>query len=197
MNLNNIFECLQDNLSLEAIIAFVGALAWLPILYDKLRVPVLKGKLISYHMKKGIYDQHEGLLYFLSVSMISLHNQFEIKKIKIKVKYSGDETEYSGKVFWSSDYLWDDSNGNKLKTIIPAGEFIEFISAFPKDSSQRFHVTFLVDKGMEEKFDSIKFEFYPYDGEKQIVQFNQKDLDFSLMLWDDTIWSHKTTRIGL
>ncbi|MDP1615628.1 MAG: hypothetical protein Q8L68_07500 [Methylococcales bacterium] len=202
MSLNNIFPFLQNNQgatgftweTLETFAAIFGALAWAaPWIYEALQKPTIKGKLISQHMNKGFFINKEGLLYFLSISIISLRKQFNIKEIKVKVKYAGDDKEYNGTVCWFRKSLWVDSDGKKVELVIPNNEFLGFMSTLPKDDSRKCYITFLVDKGTVEEFDYLKLEFIPYRGNTQTLKFNRKDIDPNLMLWDDNIWKRETS----
>ena len=188
------------NFTWETVVAIIGALAWLaPWVYEVLQKPTLKGKLISQHMNKGFYTDKEGLLYFLSVSIISLRKQFNIKEIKIKVKYPGDDKEYNGTMCWFRKSTWVDSEGKQIELRIPSDEFLGFMSTMPKDNSRKCYVTFLVDKGTMEEFDYVKLEFIPYRGNIQTIKFDKKDINPNLMLWDDNIWIRKVaplTSIG-
>lgn len=177
----------------ETIVAIIGALAWFaPWVYDVLQKPDLKGKLISFNSNKGTYENggkvQEGLLYFLSVSLISLHKQFNIKEIKIFIKYPNDDKEHNVKVIWARKSNWVDSVGKKYELVMPNNEFLSFISTLPKDESRKSYITFFVDKGTIEDFDYIKLELTPYRGNTKTINFNMKDIDPNLMLWDENVW---------
>ena len=192
--MNYMFQLLQSNqntttFTWETIVAIIGALAWLaPWVYDVLQKPKLKGKLISQNMNKGYFRDKEGLLYFLSVSIISLRKQFNIKEIKIKIKYPNDDKEYNGVVCWFRKSFWVDAEGKKYELVIPNNEFLSYISTLPKDDSRKSYITFFVDKGTMEEFDYVKLEFTPYRGNTQIINFNKKDINSNLMLWDENVW---------
>jgi hypothetical protein len=170
-------------------VAIIGALAWIPWVFEKIQRPTLKGRLFNQNMK----EDKEGLLYLLNLSVTSLRKQFVIKEIKIGVKYSGDKKEYNGIIHWLDESFWEDTNGNKARLKIPINEFLGFMNTIPKDDSCKGYITFFVDKGTVEEFEYINIEFIPYHGNVQTIRFNQKEIDSNLFFWDDTIWVYPSS----
>ncbi|SRR6266511_4364673 len=168
----------------ETVVAIIGALAWLPWVFEKLQKPKLEGRLLNQNMKKD----KEGLLYLLNLSITSLRKQFTIKEVRIGVKYPGDKKEYNGIIRWLNDSFWEDPNGIKARLKIPSNEFLGFMNKIPKDDSYKCHITFFVDKGTVEEFEYISIEFTPYSGSTQTIRFNRNEIDSKLFFWDDTIW---------
>lgn len=98
------------------VISILGACAWLPIIVDKFRKPVIECKILKSDCLEGAKYQYNipfenGLqkefnrnIYVILLRCISLYNDFVISCFKVKVKYESMSNEEDAYVHFSQNF---------------------------------------------------------------------------------------------
>lgn len=179
----------KNIISWETVIAVIGALAWIPWIFEKLSRSKIYGNVISYILNSGKFNNKEGLMYFFKLSISCINKNFNIKSINILVKYPNSDEWKKGSVFWARTSSWVINNGEPSKQLtLPNDNFLGFINVLEKDKSNFYYVTFLVEHNQIEEFEKIKFEFINHKGDKKSFEILSKEINGDKMLFDDSIW---------
>jgi hypothetical protein len=179
---------IKTEISWETIIAILGALAWIPWLFDKFTRSKVYGNIISYLYAYGDFNDKEGMLYFLKLNLTCINKNFNVKSVKIYLKYPQKEKWQEGTIFWARTSNWKIENENKqLK--IPDDNFLGFINVFEKDKSNFYYVTFIVKNKSSEDFEVIKFEFTNYNKRKVSFIIKRNEIEEEKILFDDKLWN--------
>lgn len=179
----------KNIISWETIIAVIGALAWIPWIFEKLSRSEIYGNVISYILNGGKFNNKEGLMYFFKLSISCINKNFNIKSINILVKYPNSDEWKNGSVFWARTSSWVINNGEPSKQLtLPNDNFLGFINVLEKDKSNFYYVTFLVEHNQLEEFEKIKFEFINHKDDKKSFEILSKEINGDKMLFDDSIW---------
>ena len=175
--------------SWETVIAVIGALAWIPWIFEKLSTSKIYGNVISYILNSGKFNDKEGLMYFFKLSISCINKNFNIKSINILVKYPNSDEWKKGSVFWARTSSWIINNGEPSKQLtLPNDNFLGFINVLEKDKSNFYYVTFLVEHNQLEEFEKIKFEFINHKDDKKSFEILSKEMNSDKILFDDSIW---------
>ncbi|WP_406845105.1 hypothetical protein [Flavobacterium soyae] len=178
------------NISWETVIAVIGALAWLPWIFDKCSSSRIYGNVISYVLNGGTFNNKEGLLYFFKLSISCINKNVNIKSIDIYVKYPNTSEWKRGSIFWARTSTWTINNDEPQKKLtLPNDNFLGFINVLEKDKSNFYYLTFLVENTELQEFEKIKFEFVNHKNSKKSVEISREEIDEDRMLFDDSIWS--------
>lgn len=180
----------NENISWETIIAVIGALAWIPWIFDKFTPSKLYGSIISNFTNQGRFGQKSGTLHFLKLSISCINKNFNVSDCIIEVKYINNDIRYTGDIFWARTSTWAmDPQGTVHKNlIIPNQEFLGFVNMFEKDKSGFYYLTFIVQKTSLEDFEEISIIFKNAKGKEEKLQFRNEDINPDKVLFDDSIW---------
>lgn len=177
------------NVPWETIVAILGALAWLPWIFEKLSSSKIYGNIISYVFNSGKFNNKEGLIYFFKLSISCINKNFNIKSVDIFVKYPEKNEWLKGSIFWARTSTWVIENGKPSKQLtLPNDNFLGFINVLEKEKSKFYYLTFIVEHNILEDFEKIKFEFINHKNEKKSFEISQSDINGDRMLFDDNIW---------
>jgi hypothetical protein len=189
MNIMNIF-ILAIKIEWETILAIIGALAWIPWIYDKATPSKIYGHLISNVMNQGNFNNKDGTLHFIKLSLTCMNKNFNVHKTTIRVKYINNDTWYNGKTFWARRSSWviDPTQNISKQLVIPNEDFLGFTNMFEKDKSKFYYLTFLVEKDILEEFEIIGIDFEDPNGTTRTVEFRSENIDTNNILFDDSIW---------
>lgn len=184
------FSELIKNISWETIIAIVGALAWIPWIFDKFTPSKIYGSIISNFINQGRFSNKSGTLHFLKLSISCINKNFNVSECAIEVKYINNPSKYIGNIFWARTSTWAmDPQGTIHKNLqIPHEEFLGFVNMFEKDKSSFYYLTFIVQKTTLEDFEEIILTFKNPKGEKKELKFKNIDINPDKVLFDDSIW---------
>lgn len=187
--LNTISE-INSNISWETVIAIVGALAWVPWIYEKLTPAKLYGSLISNLSNQGTFNTKFGTLHFLKLSISCINKNFNVVDCSIKIKYFNNEKKYDGSIFWARTSRWSmDPQGRVTKNlVIPNEEFLGFVNMLEKDKSVFYYLTFIVEKNTLEEFEEINIKLKNPQGKEKYIKFKSSELNPDKILFDDKIW---------
>ena len=126
----------KSTVSWETLIAILGALAWIPWLFDKFSSTKIFGNIISYVVNEGNFNGKKGLLYYFKLSISCLNKNFNIKTFEVYVKYPNNEKYFKGNVFWARTSRWTIENGKPGKDLkLPNENFLGFINVLEMDKS--------------------------------------------------------------
>ena len=179
----------KATISWETIVAILGALAWIPWLFDKFSSSKLYGNIISYVVNNGKFNNKEGLLYFFKLSISCLNKNFNIKSVDIYVKYPNNDKWLKGYIFWARTSNWVIENGKPSKQLLlPNEDFLGFVNVLEKDKSNFYYLTFLVENKTLEDFELIKFEFVNYENNKKIIEISRNNINNDRLLFDNSLW---------
>jgi hypothetical protein len=177
------------NISWETIIAIIGALAWIPWVFDKWTPSKLYGSLISNFTNQGVFNTKSGTMHFLKLSISCINKNFNVSECNIEIKYLNNDEIYSGNIFWARTSRWTmDTQGTVKSLIIPNSEFLGFVNMFEKDKSVFYYLTFIVEKTTLEEFEEINITFKNPKGKKIKLKFKSADINPDKVLFDDSIW---------
>jgi hypothetical protein len=178
------------NISWETIIAVIGALAWIPWVYDKFTPSKLYGSIISNFTNQGRFNTKSGTMHFLKLSISCINKNFNVSECSIEIKYLNNDEIYHGNIFWARTSRWSmDPQGTIHKNlIIPNEEFLGFVNMFEKDKSVFYYLTFIVEKATLEEFEVINITFKNPKGKKRSIEFKNSDINPDKVLFDDNIW---------
>lgn len=178
------------NISWETIIAVIGALAWIPWVYDKFTPSKLYGSIISNFTNQGRFNTKSGTMHFLKLSISCINKNFNVSECTIDIKYLNNSEIYQGNTFWARTSSWSmDPQGTIHKSLkIPNYEFLGFVNMFEKDKSVYYYLTFIVEKATLEEFEEINITFKNPKGKKEKLKFKSADIDPDKILFDDSIW---------
>jgi hypothetical protein len=178
------------NISWETIIAVIGALAWIPWVYDKCTPSKLYGSIISNFTNQGRFNIKYGTMHFLKLSISCINKNFNVSECTIDIKYHNNDKIYHGNIFWARTSRWSmNPQGTEHKNlIIPNEEFLGFVNMFEKDKSVFYYLTFIVEKATLEEFEVINITFKNPKGKKKNIEFKNSDINPDKVLFDDNIW---------
>jgi len=179
-----------NEFSWETMIAILGALAWLPWIFEKINRPKLYGRLISNFDNQGFLNQKTGTLHFLKLSISCVNNNFNVDNISIQIKYLNNNKWYDGNLFWARTSIWSmNSEGTiKKQLVIPHENYLGFVNMFEKDKSSFYHLTFIVEKEKFEEFEIIKISFINPKKITESIEFRKENINPDSVLFDDNIW---------
>lgn len=186
------------------IIALAGALAWVPLVINFLKKSLLKGRVVgltiseSYHFSSmnhftNTKEVLEGIGYFPNFTFISLHKDFNVQKVDVSVKYPGESELREGTLFIASK-IEISFKGNESMTKflnIPTEEHVSSLLVLERGKPTHFFITFVVNKQTFEHFEYINVKFTDFNGQEQVVKFDQFDFDVKKMRFDKKYWSKK------
>ncbi len=183
------FKDFFGSFSFQTLLAFIGALAWLPWLVERCQEPKIFGRVISYALNDGNFNHRNGILHFFKLSITTANQNIHIKELKISVKYPGDENWYKGKIFWGrySSWLLDDI-GTLKQLIIPPDQFIGFTNFLAKDKTNFYYLTFIVENRPFGMFEKVKFDFSNFKDGLVSFEIDGAKIDNDEILFDDSIW---------
>ena len=185
--INQILLC---GFSWETAIAILGALAWLPWIYDKTNTSKLYGRLISNFVNQGHFNQKSGTMHFLKMSISCMNKNFNVDDISIQIKYLNNEIWYNGNVFWARTSNWAMNAEGTVhkKLIIPHENYLGFVNMFEKDKSDFYYLTFIVEKVQLEEFEIIRITFRSPKQITESIEFRKENINPDNVLFDDSIW---------
>lgn len=182
----------QNNIA-QLILSLVGALAWTPIIINKFFTkPKLDGKIITEMNQEGAmtFNPEEGaqngIMYFLKLSLISLHKDFNLKDVSVKLKYPNDINLYDGRMYWAYSLEFH-FNGSLRYCKAPSNQALIFQKQLPKNSPINTYVTFLVAYDNTQSPEYYIFEFKDHTNKLLKLKMVPPIRDVNLL--DDTIWS--------
>ena len=176
--------------SWEIAIAILGALAWLPWIFDKMNSAKLYGTLISNFVNQGQFNQKQGTMHFLKLSISCINKNFNVADITIQIKYANNSTWYNGDIFWARSSTWAMNPEGTIhkQLIIPNENFLGFVNMFEKDKSGFYYLTFLVGKSNLENFEIIRISFQNPKQITESIEFRSENINPDRILFDDSIW---------
>lgn len=174
----------------ELILGLIGALAWIPWLFDKFTPAKLYGNVISQFANQGTFNNSPGVLHYLKLSLTCINKNYNIKEIRIQVKYTNDERWYNGEIFWARTSTWVMADNITRKQLtIPNTEFLGFTNILEVDKSRYYYLTFMTEKEQIQEFEIIRISFYDFKGKHEDIIFNATQINENNILWDDSIWN--------
>ena len=180
----------KSNISWETIAGIIGALAWIPWIFEKLSSSKIYGNVMSYILNSGKFNSKEGLMYFFKLSISCINKNFNVKSVDIFVKYPNTNEWKKGSIFWARTSSWVITNGQPSKQLtLPNDNFLGFINILEKDKSNFYYLTFLVEHTPLEEFEKIRFEFINHKGDKKTFKILHSEINGDRMLFDDSIWN--------
>lgn len=176
--------------SWETAIAILGALAWLPWIYEKMNPSKLYGRLISNFENQGRFNQKTGTMHFLKLSISCMYKNFNVDDISIQIKYLNNGEWYDGNVFWARTSIWSmNAEGTVRKhLVIPHENYLGFVNMFEKDKSGFYYLTFIVEKEQLEEFEIIRLTFRNPKQITESIEFRKENINPDSVLFDDSIW---------
>ena len=138
------------------LLSLFGALAWTaPWVYDALRRPQVKGKLVGYIHGllgvsisdfSGVDRQAMGMMYIPRVALCSLYKNYNVKEIEVYVKYPNDPKEYKGQILGTSKIECTNlfPGGRKEKGVwnFPPSEHALLINVLERDRPNLVYIPF-------------------------------------------------------
>lgn len=180
----------KSTISWETVVAVLGALAWLPWLFDKFSSSKIYGNIISYVVNNGRFNDKVGLLYYLKLSISCINKDFNIKSVEIYVKYPNNDKWFKGSIFWARTSNWVIEHGKLSKNLtLPNENFLGFVNILEKGKSNFYHLTFLVENKTLEDFELMKFEFVNYKEDNRILEISRNNINNDRLLFDDSLWN--------
>lgn len=188
--INNFISIIKEyEFSWETTIAIIGALAWIPWIYEKFTPSKLYGSIISNFTNQGTFGNRPGTLHFLKLSISCINKNYNVANCKIRIKYINNPTVYKGNIFWARSSRWIMDDQVTIRSLkIPNEEFLGFVNMLEKDKSAFYYLTFIVNKTTLEQFEKITLVFKNPKGEKKKIKFKHADLNPDQILFDDSIW---------
>ena len=179
-----------NNIPWDIIIAIIGALAWTPWIYDKLKPSRLYGTVISNFSNQGRFNDKNGTMHFLKLSISCINKNFNVNDITIQIKYKNDANWYDGKIFWARISKWAmNPQGTEHKElVIPNEDFLGFVNLFEKDKSKFYYLTFLAETKTMRDFEILRIIFHDPKGLSESIEFRSENINYDRILFDDNIW---------
>lgn len=176
-------------------ISILGALAWLPFLYDISKRSKILGKIINYfdgtestteYFEFGQKKMARGLQYIIKLSTAVINKSFYLKDAEVYVKYVNDKTIYKGVIFWPDDFVITDEKTNKQRHLrIKQEESVKFLHVLQKDETTDFYVIFIVENVARKNvtnFEYFEFRFINHKGRTLKLKIKREDIDFKNLL---------------
>jgi len=180
------------------IASIIGALAWLPTIIDKLQKSKIQGKIINYfqaynsHITYPVLEETrtlEGLQYIIKLSFVVTNRNFNLRDIKVNLKYHNDPKIYKGELFWPNNFVNTNSmTGRKQRLKISPNESISFLHSLKKDETINAYLIFIVNKKVPANFEEFEFVFINHKKEKLKMKFRREDIDFKNILREDDMF---------
>lgn len=179
-----------SGISWETIVAILGAFAWLPWIFDKMNPSKLYGKIISNFVNQGQFNNKNGTMHFLKLSISCMNKDFIIDEIDIAIKYKNNQKWYAGSIFWARTSTWvmDSAGVSKKELVIPNENYLGFVNMFEKNKSSFYYLTFIVEKDTLEEFETIEISFTDPKQTIEFLKFQAENINPDRVLFDDNIW---------
>jgi len=184
--------------------SIIGALAWLPFVWDIAQKPDIKGRLIGMSISGGSsfsYDdprnnsriEIKGIAYYPKLVLTALNRDFNVKTIEVYVKYPNDSQTYKGITFYSSEHVMPVKTKNgetKTKILkIPPSEHVALLTVLEHGRVTTVFIPFIVDKGTFSFFSEIEFKFYDYEDKTRSFIVKKEDMDIPNTLYEEQYWT--------
>jgi len=165
------------------LISIIGALAWLPQLFDLFKSQEILGKIISRY--DNFNDKQSFYLYKLS--LFSKNKPFHLKQITCTLEY--DDGQKFNDTARNMRYVI--FNGNEELQVL-GKEYINNFSILPNDTNIEGYLFFCYDfSNRTSKIIKTTFTFESYDDKVRTLSFEEKYIDGKQLFYDDSIWKKK------
>ena len=172
---------------LVAILSVIGALSWLPFVFEQLQKPEINIKIISQYSN---YEKTAGLpstTLLYKMAIVSNHKQFNLYDIKADVTVK-DYGSVHFKPFNSRLTVFTDFNNIQRKLNVDRSLYLNNYVVLKKDEPM---VGYLLLSGPlipDKNITNINFIFSDFKGDSIVVKINMEKLNGSDFLYDDDIW---------
>jgi hypothetical protein len=179
------------NLDWQTIVAIIGALAWVPWLFDLVRPAKLSGKLISHYENGGEFNDRVGLLHLVKLALCTSNKSVQIRDIAIRIKYVDENQPRTAKWYWArfSHWTWPSPENAQKKLIISPECFLGFRISLLKDEPIVTYLTFFSERPGLAGFEWFELSLIGFNGKARKVRFSASEIDSEQMLFDDSIWA--------
>ena len=143
--------------------------------------------------KDGISNNITGVGYTVNVLITVLNKNFDIKDLKMYVKYSDDNQKHQGKIISANEGIFD-FNGIKRKLLIPTAEELIYTNVLEKGKANSYFIRFIVDQSLEKPekirpLEEIEISFYDFKDKQIKLSLKYKDVSVERMLsFDAKYW---------
>jgi hypothetical protein len=183
------------------IISILGALAWLPFIFDLSKRSKLFGKVINYwhgidskteYYEFGKKKIAQGLQYIIKLSTVVINKSYYLKDSEVYIKYVNDKAIHKGIIFWPDVFVVSDENKKQRNLRIKQEESIKFLHVLQKDETTDFYVIFIVENVKNEdvsSFEFFEFRFINHKGKIIKLKVKREDIDFKNLLRDKDMFA--------
>jgi|WetSurMetagenome_2_1015567.scaffolds.fasta_scaffold1055865_1 hypothetical protein len=165
--------------TLTLIISLIGALAWLPTIFETIRKRKLSGKMISRYNNFNSNDT----FFLFKLNIFSKNKDLYLKDVFCEIEFE-DGITYKG---IASNMRLVIFNGNEKLKILGTN-FINNLSVLPKNTGVEGYLYFSYNFVRKEQIKNTKFEFITFENKKYILDFKESDINSKTLFYDDSIW---------
>lgn len=165
------------------ILSFVGAGAWLPYILEKLKKSKIEGKILKYSvLTNGSYykpipfecdsgETIQGTIFLVRFRLISLHRDFHINDVSVKVKFKSKTCEYD-----TNAYFCDDVTMSGEKHKLKQEDSLLMCPVLLKNSTNDLDIQFIVKCSCSD-IEYMDLYLKDYRNKAKIVRFKQPDFN--------------------
>ena len=177
---------------LTLLISIIGACAWLPIVFEKIKRPKIECRVLEFNwIKNGVFPSYipfeDGLkkeycgnIYLLCMRIISRHNDFSLRDFKVKVKFGSISDEVDAIVHCAPHFTVTNTNSkSSRKYERNAGKNILNCTLLRKDTSEDLETHFIVETTKND-VEYFKLIFINTCGKSYTVIIQKEDLKCAL-----------------
>lgn len=168
------------------ILGLIGAAAWFPYLFEKFSPNEIDGKLISFYGNLGEIRNTPSSLFVLKLGIVSRNQDFNLKNIDLKFKFSKSGWKKATAQNQRSTYFTFDDGLRKLK--ISSNNLLNNHVVLPKDKPIAGFLNTSIPEIIDEEIIEIQIIFKSFDGKEKILSIDKKNMPENKLLFDDTIW---------
>jgi hypothetical protein len=170
---------------LSTFIAIIGALSWIPFVFESCKKQIINGKIISrYHNVS--FDKKEQYFIF-KLSIVSINKDFTLKDIDVNIKYENNEVFNETSLNNRAIIFNLDNKFKKLN--IKGTEYLNNYSIYNKDKPEVGYIVFTTKNIENNKLEYIEFQFSSFEKtENRVLRFYEKDIEEKKLFFDDSIW---------
>ena len=177
------------------ILAIVGALAWLPTIFDSLKSTIIEGKILSQYANIATIPDGRAAVLLQKLSLYSKNRNFYLKDIEVYLKFPNMKDEIKCTLWtWRDLYFTFDEQGRKVqrKLNIETKDYLLQLTLLPKDQSVVGYLSFSFDHIRDEKYDYVRYVLIDFDGNRKELVISKDNISDNTQAFDDKIWINES-----
>jgi hypothetical protein len=173
-------------------LAFFGALAWIPQLWDILAPVRISGKIISIYENVGTFAGKPKNMFIFKLAVVASNHSYHLKDVDVNIKYKNGGWTNNTAVNQRHTYFTWDSTTKEL--LVPESSFLNNFPILKKDESSVGYIMVTTPQFGNDSIDELKFIFKSFKGGLEELAFKKEDIVESKLAFDDSIWKEVDQR---